>query len=112
MPDCCRPNELIIAELVYMDPVTDGVVVASNLPDRSSNEMLTITPMSKYLAGRLRLISQLQLRVTLVPIGRMGLDGKLVMLSSINGGTAFCAHNSHRKLIIMIIILTRYYHIP
>ena len=64
--------------------------MASNLPDGLLSDMLTITttPVPIYLVGRLRAVSQLQLIVTLAPIGLIGLDGELEILNSINDGTA------------------------
>ena len=71
-------------------PETCGAVVASCLPDGSCNDMLTVNSNTFiYSAGKLCAISQLQLRLTLAPIGLIGLGGSLVKVNSIKGGTEF-----------------------
>ena len=76
---------MITVELVYTDPETSGAVADSCVPDGSLNDMLTVIPTSMYSAGRFGAISQLQLRLTCDPIGRMGLGGSLVIFNSIIG---------------------------
>ena len=60
--------------MVYTVPDTDIAVVGSSSLSGSLKEMLTIiSKISTYSTGRVCAISQLQLRLTLVPIGWIGL---------------------------------------
>ena len=65
----------------------------SSVPNGSINDMFTDTPISMYSAGKFGAISQLQLRLTCDPIGRMGLGGSLITFNSIVGpGIIYCVH--------------------
>ena len=79
-------------------------MVNSNLPVGSLSEMLTvISNMPMYSAGTLGPISQLQLRLTLTPIGWMGLCGLLVIFNSVKGGTEFDSRMNQSINLIPVI---------